>query len=608
MAYISVIKKSDRSNARFVEECRLISFIPRIESKEHTVDGNGFSGIMHIRKELSNEIFDGNFYEDNNFVVFIDGYIATKKKKNYAKYALDGFLNDKSRFIAELNGEYNIIIYNKQEDSIDLFNDRFAARPIFFSQKAEELIISNEIKTLLKFGDRAINKEGLLEFMLFFHNVGDWTIYENVKALKPASHLKFRGASINISTYWSLTYDRVQTKVKNLANEAKQLLSDSAELKYRDRNKTGLGLSGGLDSRLIAATIPDHLKNSMFVRTYGLENSSEMKIARELFKKLKFSEHFTHEPIDISFHKLLFPAVWRTEGQIPFYGLKSLTQHELLIDKMYFKLPGHFGDVLTGKSLRPFMFKPMNRESFVDVMFKHTIKLNLNQEIKQVLRPEFYNSHIDSVKGHFRESYKTLKANNNWDLCSVWDLQNRQPRFTFHGSQVDAYLQETIKLFTDYQYVDLMTTLPLRLRFGQSFYKYMIAVEFPDIADIPNGNTGVVLKKSILGNYMDLFSVYRTGMRNRKRRSSTKVSGSYANTRQDKELKQYLLDFMDDSAFPGDWLDKKGMHHIIEEHYSGRVDHNYTIGILATFIAAFDMFITNNYSAVPERAQPLKSN
>jgi hypothetical protein len=97
-------------------------------------------------------------------------------------------------------------------------------------------------------------------------------------------------------------------------------------------------------------------------------------------------------------------------------------------------------------------------------------------------------------------------------------------------------------------------------------------------------------------------------MRNRKKRSSTKESRNYANTRQDKELKQYLLDFMDDSAFPGEWLDKNGMFNIIEEHYSGRVDHNYTIGILATFIAAFDMFIANNYLSIPERAKPLKSN
>ena len=608
MAYIALRKKKGKNRTEFVEQCKLISAIPQIESKEHIFEGDGLSGIMHTRKELYNEIFIGNYYKDSRFVVFIDGYIATEKKNNYAKYVLDGFLKDGDHFIVDLNGEYNIIIYDKEKEHIDLFNDRFAARPIFYSHKGEEFIISNEIKTILNFHDRVISKEGLLEFFLYFHNVGDWTIYKNVKALKPASHLQFKDRSLIVKNYWSLTYNKTKYNIKKLADEVKQILAESAKLKYRNRGKVGLGLSGGLDSRLIAATIPDHLKPGIFVRTYGFEDSSEMKIARELFRKLNFSEHYTHEPIDISFHKLLFPAVWRTEGQTPFFSLKSLTQHKLLMGKMYYKLPGHFGDVLTGKNLRPFMIIPKNRDSFVDSMFRNTIKLKLNQEIRKVLRPEFYRGQIDVVNQHFIESYDTIEASNNWDLCSIWDLQNRQPRFTFFGSQIDAYLQETIKLFTDYNYVDLMTTLPLHLRFGQSFYKYMIATDFPEIADVVNGNTGVVLKKSILGNYLDLYSVYKTGMQNRRKRSSTKVTSNYANTRQDKELKQYLLGFINDSAFPGEWLDKSGMLKIIEEHYSGSVDHNYTIGILATFIAAYDMFVVNNYSAVPERAQPLKSN
>ena len=516
MAYIAVIRKNDKKRPEFVKQCRLISTIPGIDLKEQTFNDDDLSGIMHIRNELSNEIFDGNFYEDNRFVVFIDGYLALEKKDNYAKYFLDGFLRDGDQFIVDLNGEYNIIVYDKEKKNIDLVNDRFASRPIFYSLKGKELIISNEIKTVLNYHGRFINKEGLLEFFLFFHNVGDWTIYENVKALKSASHLHFNGNSIKTNIYWAITYNKSKPNLKNLADEVKQVLTDSAELKYRNRYKIGLGLSGGLDSRLIAATIPEHLKPDIFVRTYGFENSSEVKIARELFRKLNFREHFTHEPIDISFYNLLFPAVWRTEGQTPFFGLKSLTQHRLLMDKMYYKLPGHFGDVLTGKNLRPFMVKPTTRQDFVDTMFRNTIKLNLNREIRKVLRPEFYNGHIDSVQHHFNESYQIINANNNWDLCSVWDLQNRQPRFSFHGSQVDAYLQETIKLFTDYRYVDLMTTLPFHLRFGQSFYKYMIAINFPEISDVINGNTGVVLKKSILGNYMDLYSVYKTGIQNRK--------------------------------------------------------------------------------------------
>jgi len=604
MAYIAICHSKEKTKADFIEKSRQLTQVPGVNTAEFVFDSPQFKGIIQIRKEIAPDFFKENYHENDKYVVFIDGYVSEGQGKNDAGHVLESFIEKGDDFVENLNGEYHIVIYNWQKNEVKIFTDRFAARPFFYHSDGKEFMASNEIKTILSHIHKNISSQGFLEFFLFFHNLQEKTIYKGVKSILPASILTANGAGLKAKQYWNVSFKTSGIKVNDYAAEIKHVLESGAEKRYINRKMIGLGLSGGLDSRLIAASIPDHIKKDVFVRTYGAKGSREIDIASQLVEKLHFKEHYIHEPGNVSFSDFIFSSVWRTEGQIPFFGLKSITQHKFLKDKMHYNLPGHFGDVLTGKSLRPYMFVPMTRHKFIHNFFYKTIKLNLDTEIKQVINIDYFEKYFPIVRQNFIKSFKDINASNNYDLASIWDLNNRQTRFTFQSGQVDSYIQEPIKLFTDYNYVDLMTSLPLYLRFAQVFYKYMIANSFSEIGDVVNDNTGVILKKTILGNYFDMYDLIKTGVLRRRKRSSTKQSSVFANTRQDEQLKSYLINFINDSTFPNHLLDKNGIIKIIDEHYNRVKDHNYIVGMLSTFFATYDLFIVNNYTSIPDRSIP----
>ncbi|HSP87681.1 MAG TPA: hypothetical protein VLN45_06075, partial [Ignavibacteriaceae bacterium] len=74
--------------------------------------------------------------------------------------------------------------------------------------------------------------------------------------------------------------------------------------------------------------------------------------------------------------------------------------------------------------------------------------------------------------------------------------------------------------------------------------------------------------------------------------------------RNDNKLKNIILSFTNNSNFPSEIFSKNGITETVEDHYSGRINNEYLLGVLATFIAAFDLFFLNNNSSIPEKAEP----
>jgi len=92
---------------------------------------DNFSAFSLIgRKELFEDSGNDFYWEDEDYLLIIDGYIndVNKDKRNINKalYVLNLWKEKEESFIKGLNGEYNICIYSKKNKELVLFNDRFA--------------------------------------------------------------------------------------------------------------------------------------------------------------------------------------------------------------------------------------------------------------------------------------------------------------------------------------------------------------------------------------------------------------------------------------------------------------------------------------------------
>lgn len=591
----------------YIEIFKNIHEVNGLEMFSYKYSDDKFVCTLTMRKELADEKMNSCFWEDDEYVVFIDGYICMTGNNNSARYVLNGWLNEESNFIRDLNGEYTICIYYKKSNEIFFLNDRFASRKLYYLNKKNCLFLASEKKAIFaaQFEKPQICNNGLMEVFTFSHNLQDTTIFQDLKVLPPGSILTLKRHKLTIRKYWKLQYNENYNRVEQneLIQNMAVTLKNAAEKKYRGRNKFGMGLSGGLDSRVVAVTFPSDIR-PFFARTFGEKNSSEVQIAGKIAKRLNFNHHIhTTEQLELS--KMIYPIVWRSECEIPFINLLSLASHFELKDKMLYNLGGQFGDVLT--DLKPLMFFPTNRRRFIEEIFSYYTERTYRnkQNLKRIFNPVFFDENFNLVRESFYNSLDLINSDKRLNLYTIWDLTNRQARFTFGSSSVDNYVFQKILLFTDYDYVDIMLGVDPFSRLGQTLYKKMIITHFDIIRDIPYSHTNKLIKNSSISNLKDFYIQYYKNKK-RKKRIYTEGSGKANLIRRDKGLKVILDSFVSDSSFPSEIFSKEGIIKTVEEHYSGEKNFDYLLGILLTFIAAFNLFILNNFKRMPDYAHPFQ--
>lgn len=568
------------------------------------------AAALIMREELSKEEMNSCYWEDEKYVVIIDGYTCINDNNNCAEVVLRGWLSEEANFVKDLNGEYNILIYSKINNELFLFNDRFASRKLFYTKRSNSFFFASEKKAIFAAISEKpmLDNYGLMELFALSHNLGDTTIFQDIKVFLPASILSVKQGNLIVKKYWELNFRNGSGKLKpnELVQQMAVTLRDAAEKKYRGRNKLGLALSGGLDSRVVAATIPPDMR-PFFARTYGEKDSNEVQVAKNIAGCLNFN-HVTHAPRQIELSRIIYPIVWRSESYIPFINLLSIVTHFELKDKMWYNLGGHLGDALTGKHLEPFMFFPYSRNEFIKKTFElyisHTYKNE--QHLKRIFNPIYFDQNYNAVKDTFYKSFISINSEKNPDQYNIWDLINRQARFTLSSSAVDNYIFQKILLFTDYDFVDIMLGIKPGLRFGQILYKKMIETQFDKIRGIPNSHTGAPIKSDIFSTLKEMgHRSYKKRMR--RRRIYPEGGPGKANLiRKDRELHKMLMTFVSDSSFPADIFSKAGIIETLEEHYSGKKDLDYLLAALLTFVALFNLFILNNFTCMPEYAHPFR--
>jgi asparagine synthetase B (glutamine-hydrolysing) len=108
-------------------------------------------------------------------------------------------------------------------------------------------------------------------------------------------------------------------------------------------SRIGIFLSGGYDSRAVAASIrKHHLPIPAF--TFGYEESRDVRFAGMLAAKLGLA-HKALPSREAYLHRWCRPIVWRTEGLLPFSSTTSPRFHPQLKSQIDIFLTGFLGRV-----------------------------------------------------------------------------------------------------------------------------------------------------------------------------------------------------------------------------------------------------------------------
>lgn len=163
-------------------------------------------------------------------------------------------------------GMWAFAVYDKENQSLFCSRDPFGIKPFYYLNDKKVFAFGSEIKALHGFTNINPNKRVLYNFLVYhIIDYSSETFFEGISQLEPGYNLFWNKNTFTLEKYFQLPSDSVSDSAE-LYN--KFLLSLS--LNIRSDVPIGLGLSGGIDSNIIAGTLLKEEPNVIFQTFSGI--------------------------------------------------------------------------------------------------------------------------------------------------------------------------------------------------------------------------------------------------------------------------------------------------------------------------------------------------
>lgn len=160
--------------------------------------------------------------------------------------------------VQHLRGDFAFAIWDATRKLLFCVRDHFGIKPFYYSELGELFLFSNTLDCLRQHPEISaeLNDAAIGDFLLFGLNCDvATTTFRDIRRLPPAHSMTVSSEGLRIQRYWSaptegrIRYQRMEDYVGHFQNLLQAAVSDRMT-----QDRTGILLSGGLDSAAIAAT------------------------------------------------------------------------------------------------------------------------------------------------------------------------------------------------------------------------------------------------------------------------------------------------------------------------------------------------------------------
>lgn len=218
---------------------------------------NSFADCMPIFNETRDIVLflTGECYEDQPAIDAL-AKRGHRFEPGNASYLAHRYEEEGEAFFRNLNGWFNGILLDLRNASATLFNDRCGIRRVYFHEGNEFFAFSSEAKSLLKaFPElREISPRSVGEFLTYDCVLENRTCFPKINLLPACSVWMFKNGRVEKKIYMNMADLENQSPLPK-AEFVEQLESTFKKVlpRYFTGGPVGLGVTGGLDTRLILA-------------------------------------------------------------------------------------------------------------------------------------------------------------------------------------------------------------------------------------------------------------------------------------------------------------------------------------------------------------------
>lgn len=483
---------SNTNESKFIASCELLNHrgpddYGYLFNKEHSFGHKRLAirDVINAKQPMSilnyHLIYNGEIYNQDELIKKLDEPLEFNSD---TLLLLKLLMKYNESILKELNGIFSFVYTNM--DEVIIARDMFGVKPLYYTMYRNDIIVSSEIKSILKYTNkRIVNKEGLCELLGMgpSHSQGK-TLFKDIYELKPGHYLKFkRGSKPEDYTYYqlqpkefNLTYSETKKRVRYLLDRAikRQMISDV---------DLSCFLSGGLDSSIISTIIALN-KDKLDTYSISYENS---KFIENEFEHSKDSD-YTHlvseainsnqNDVEISNKALIEglrtavllrdgPGMTDIDSSMYYLASNISRQHKL-------SLSGECADEVFGGY--PWFYEKTKLKSFPwirNLDFKESI---LNDKYRNKLKLKDYvtNEYIKAIK-----EAPILEADNQTTIRQrqlsyinikyfMTNLLDRKDRLTM-GASLEVRVP-----FCDKELVDFLYNVPFKYKYRSKIEKKLL--------------------------------------------------------------------------------------------------------------------------------------
>lgn len=370
-----------------------------------------------------------------------------------------------------------------KDNELTLSNDRYGIYPVYYIEDKNSFTVSTSISKLLTFlSNIAFDEDALSVFLRMPWMLGDHTLFEQIKAVPPGSHLTWNRIGFKIRSDGRPSSQALSIKRNEAVAVYAEYFQKAVENTLPASDSIVLPLSGGQDSRHILFELCRIEKRPDCVTAEfppPLPNE-DARIAAILAKKLELSHTLVKQPDE----RLKIEII---KNQKLGYVSVEHGWFSSMADYIYEKSYGHSydgiaGDVLSARyphnKVAHALFRSYKFEELADLLLgKETYGTNfLTEEYSLKLPRERAISFLaDELRKHVTQV----------DPLASFEFWNRTRR-TIAPSPL-RFLDNinVVMPFLESNVFDFLYSLPVDVCKDGNFHRDTINYAFPQYADIP---------------------------------------------------------------------------------------------------------------------------
>lgn len=379
--------------------------------------------------------------------------------------------------LVRANGNFAVVI--KISDGVVLGVDHISSYPLFFKHALNGIEISNEVQHLNC--DKEIsqdNDRSIREFLSASFLTEGRTLLNDVWQVE-AGECVFVSSSGDHSFSRHAYHSFVPKKYMDELSESELLATSesvseavsSRLLKVVGDRQVVIPLSGGLDSRYVAAMLKKKGKKDVVCFSYGRKGNSEATISKRVAEELGYRWYFvdysenTWGILGTAFGKkyMLNAGQFATTAHIQdFPAVKYLQDRKLISEDAIF-VPGHSGDLLGGSHI-PQWYQEDKKYTLSDlrafIVEKHYSRNSVfvdDLDFNQIIFPNL--------------EKQVLNARDFLALGEDWNVKNRQAKYIVNSIRVYDFFGYSwyLPLF-DKDLCDFWFAVPPPYRLNKALY------------------------------------------------------------------------------------------------------------------------------------------